>query len=270
MTHPDLPGLVPFVLAQPEVLSGLPQQVWDLGVHHVSASSPDTQPFREALMRLDGLTFGPEGMPMAPWLFEDTAFLPGLVSGFALPLPQLTEGQLQRLSLASRALAPELVPVSMYIAIASQQDGVFGHNLASLANLLPELGLKRLGTLTKVLGLAIAQVSTVSGITQWQSHALGLHAKFGPLWLQSAWTPLHSFPATLVYRVPLAPTDLEALWQGHSIARPQPNRWIDPKSEDSLKALQHQLEQGREVAVLAGPKDGLIPLYEKANHQGLR
>jgi hypothetical protein len=274
-----LEELVPFLVATPQNLRAIDRAPF--GVHVADADVIDptrmaSAGFLDLLHRLDGLTFGPEGMPMPRWVFYDCSELPGAIFGLARPASTLWP--------AARALfdVPEgydgLVPLSMYIAIPMARRGVwFGHNLASAGPRLREVGLTDvdlagLGGLTKGLALKAFGVRHFWGATQWASDALFIHVKFGPLRLATAWTPAHSDPATLTYGFDVTDDALRASMGDRSVRlpRPEPELWIAAGDEDAMIALQDRIEAGERFVVPGPPsREGGQPLVPIArDHSG--
>jgi hypothetical protein len=209
--------------------------------------------FFELLQRLDALTFGTVGMPMEKWIFYDCAELPGFIYGFALNSDALTPDEMSLLGVPRDYLGP--VPVSMYIAIPMRERGAwFGHNLASLNRQLTGRKLSHLGTLTKAMALRAMRATTNVGVTQWSSMALHIHTKFGPLDLETTWTPVHSFPASLTYAFPVSEDTLRAALGDPTVqvSRPLATEWLDADDTDAMQSLQRLLEAGGRVT-LAGP-----------------
>ena len=66
-------------------------------------------------------------------------------------------------------------------------------------------GIAPAGTLkvTLALGLQVFPIKTLYGTTQWRSPKLQVYADLGPLELVTAYTPAHSLPRTLSFRLPL-------------------------------------------------------------------
>ncbi|MCL4221847.1 MAG: hypothetical protein KJZ65_10820 [Phycisphaerales bacterium] len=220
------------------------------------------------LVRLDRLTFGPEGMPMPRWLFVDGSALPGVISGLGIRADELPPRAVQRLGLEARP--SDLVPLAMYIAVPARPPLVwYGHNLASLNRQLPEMELGGLATLTKALGLSIMRCTTQIGATQWTSAALHVHARFGPMELLTAWTPAHANPATLTYKLELDESLLERVAQG---IRPgmvtEDPFWIEPRDHDAIRALEERIERGKRFAVVGPPdRKGRVPVAPVSPHQ---
>ncbi len=209
--------------------------------------------FLHLLQTLDRLTFGPEGMPMPRWVFYDAAEIPGAIFGFGMRPRALPPRVLEQLEV--EAGEDVLVPFSMYIAIPVRPPAVwFGHNLASLNPTFPSLGLKGLASITKALGLATFRCQVQIGATQWDSTALHIHTRFGPLELVTAWTPAHSEAATLTYRVPITEVSLRSALGDPAVTleRPEPDFEIQAGDEAAMQALQARIEAG-ERFVIPGP-----------------
>ncbi len=262
-----LSELQPYVVASPGNIPLL--DLAPFGVDDATVVDPTrlaSAAFLDLLHRLDGLTFGPEGMPMPKWVFYDCAEMPGAIYGLARPAATLWP--------EARALfqVPPgydgLVPVSMYIAIPMQSRGVwFGHNLASAAPALRAAGLasvdlRGLGSLTKGLALRAFRTETFWGATQWLSKALFIHVKFGPLRLATAWTPAHSEVETLTYGFDVTEAKLRASMGDPdvSLTRPPVDFWLDGHDVAAMQALQDRIEAGERFVIPSAPKhaDGQV------------
>ena len=210
-------------------------------------------PFLDRLFVLDRLTFGPAGMPMPRAGWRMTARSCRGPSSGSPPAERLPTAAAARLELDDGAAG--LVPLSMYIAIPALPPARwFGHNLASLNRTLPELSLHGLGSMTKALALKCFRCREQIGATQWGSPALHIHARFGPLELLTAWTPAHSDPATLTYRVAVTDEKLRFAL-GDPDARLETVPATDAVSagdERAMQRLQERLEAG-ERFVITGP-----------------
>lgn len=217
--------------------------------------------FLDLLQKLDGLTFGPEGMPMDKWVFYNCAELPGFIYGFATPAAGLNAEERLLYGVPDGYVGP--VPISMYIAIPMYEEGTwFGHNLASLNRVLPHRHLKSLGTITKALALKAFGVKHFFGATQWDSRALYIHTKFGPLDLVTAYTPAHSIPLTLTYAFDVCDDRLRAVLGDpeHTIAFPEPTMTLDGGDEDAIRAIQAEIESGIRYQLVGPPsiQDGRL------------
>ncbi len=241
------------------------------GANVIVPTQRDASSFLDRLEILDRLTFGPEGMPMPRWIFYEAAEIPGAIFGFGCRAESLAAPLARRLELAGSG--SELVPLSMYIAIPLRPpDAWFGHNLASLNRVLPELGLRGLGSMTKALALKVFRCRTQVGATQWDSSALHIHCRFGPLELLTAWTPAHAFPATLTYRVELTDERLRhALGDASAaVSVPKTDREVAVDDVARMQELQRHLEDGSHYVITGPPRrrpDGsvAVPLAETAS-----
>ena len=220
---------------------------------HFDPTRTSSAVFCDLLQRLDALTFGPEGMPMDKWVFYDCAELPGFIYGFAVPAAQLSAHERELFGLTDDY--DGAVPVSMYIAIPMHERGTwFGHNLASLNRTLPDRDLHHLGTITKAIALKAFRVERFVGATQWLSNALYIHTKFGPLELQTAYTPAHSIHETLTYAFDVTDDSLRAAAGDPTVTliRPEPTMRLDASDVDAMRELQSHIEAGAQC-VLVGP-----------------
>ncbi len=212
-------------------------------------------PVLEILRRLDAATFGPEGMPMPRWVFFDGAELPGAIVGFGADPDALSDRTRELLKVGSHHSG--VVPLSMFIAIPTHEPGTWmAHNLASMAPQVPDEKLHGLGGLTKAYGLGVYRARRQIGATQWNSIALSIHARLGPLELLSAWTPAHSEPWTLTYGVDVTEVALLNLARdpAGSVARPKPDFWVDSDDHPAMRALQSRIEAGERFHIVGRPE----------------
>lgn len=247
--------LSPFVVATPHALGAIDPAPFGLATRwHVDPLVADNGPFFRLLQRLDQLTFGPEGMPMDRWVFYECAELPGAIYGFALEAAALTTHERMTLGVGDDYVGP--VPFAMYIAIPmrGQPGAFFGHNLASLNRVFPERRLSHLGSITKALALAALRARRFVGATQWTSAALFIHTKFGPLELETAWTPAHSIAETLTYAFDVTELSLRAAAGDPTalLARPAPDIYLSADDHAAMIELQRAIEAG-ERFMLVGP-----------------
>ena len=221
----------------------------------IDPTKAESSAFLDRLCTLDALTFGPEGMPMPRWLFYEASAIPGGIFGFAIRAEHLSKAQRARARLGEEATGP--VPLSMFIAIPVRPPHVwYGHNLASLNRVFPELSLGGIATITKAIALRCFRCWVQLGATQWASAALHIHTKLGQLELLTAWTPAHANPATLTYRVPIDEACLRSA--AGDPAAPPPERYrptisIDPRDTPALRALQARIEAGERFAITGPP-----------------
>jgi len=255
-----LETLSPFLVATPENVRHFDLGPFGLAVDAANVFDPlhtRSEAFLDLLGHLDVATFGPEGMPMPRWVFFNGAELTGGIFGLGCPHTDVSD--------AARALlqVPDaysgLVPFAMYIALPTFDPDVWvGHNLASAGPLLPDERLKGLGGLTKALGLKCFRTKRQLGATQWDSAAIYVHSRMGPLGVLTAWTPGHSEPWTLTYA---ATTDDGALRNlAHdldaSVAHPEPDFWVESDDHAEQQRLQDLIEAGQRFE-LVGPPESL-------------
>lgn len=206
----------------------------------------------DLLHMLDEKSFGGQGMLMPRWVMFDCGEFPGIVAGLGCPARDLDDDLRELYEVDSAADDDTWVPLSMWIAIACAEPGAwFGHNLSSANIMQPKRPLSGLGTLTKVLGMAITRATAQIGATQWASSALGLHVSLGRPALVGAWTPAHTHPATLVYRLSVSEQQLAARLSTDGLRRPTGagDRAIDCGDEAAMQALQAEIEGGARFTI---------------------
>ncbi len=253
-----LERMIPFLVVTPNHTEHLDHAPMGLQVAPENVIDPmklGSERFLHALQTLDRLTFGPEGMPMPRWVFYDCAEIPGAIFGFGMRARDLPADVTEALGIGDTSDA--LVPLSMYIAIPMLPPAVwFGHNLASLNPVFPALQLKGLASMTKAYALAAFRCGAQIGATQWDSHALFIHTRFGPLELLTAWTPAHSECWTLTYRFEVTEPKLRhALGDPTAaVAYPSPDFEVRADDHAAMQALQRRIEAGERFAVAGPPK----------------
>lgn len=257
LANPSLTELEPFVVAMPEVLETLDVAPFGFRVSAARRFEPlhlETTHMLDRLRALDELTFGSEGMPMARWILIDGAGLTGAIFGLGRRASQAAPEAREALGVAPGS--ESFVPYSMYIAIPSFEPATWvGHNLASLAA-VPNLrrALHGLGSLTKALALKAFRAQYQIGAAQWDSPALRVHTRLGPLKLKSAWTPAHTKPWTYTYVANVTDAALRHLARdrrGH-VKFLEPTRSIDSADHRAMQRLQKDIERGTQWCI-AGP-----------------
>lgn len=253
--------LTPFVVTPRFHLAALDLKPFGVPiVEHVDPLAMRSETFLTLLQRLDAMTFGPEGMPMPRWVFFDCAELPACIVGFGQPARALRPKAREILGVP--AGYEGLVPLSMYIALPTYQPHVwFGHNLASMAPVLAEsdpkgLGLHGLGSITKSYALRAMRAERLYGATQWASTALFIHTKFGPLAIDTAYTPAHSEVETLTYWFDVTDDALRATMGDETIqiARPKPDFWLSSRDVPGMQELQARIEAGESFVIPCQPR----------------
>jgi len=253
-----LEKLQPFIVAPPYNMPFLETAPFGVEVpvgNQINPLAVRSEIFLDLLQKMDALTFGPEGMPMSRWVFYDASELPGGIFGLGMPVQDVPTGILEPFGVPPGYRG--LVPFSMYIAIPTPEPGTwFGHNLSSLNSVFPQMGFKGLGTVTKALALAAFQIELQVGATQWDSSALFIHTRLGPLDLETAYTPAHSTAETLTYRVRCTEEALRmALGDPTAVVeRPDPDFWVNARDVDTLKKLQQDIEDGVHYCIPNAPR----------------
>ncbi|MCA9522688.1 MAG: hypothetical protein KC609_17045 [Myxococcales bacterium] len=251
-------GYVPFLVATPQNRPYFDTAPFGLSIAEREIIDPmrlESKTFLHLLQRLDQLTFGPEGMPMPLWIFYDCSELPGGIFGFGRYADALDATLLAEYGVPAEYHG--LVPFSMYIAIPMSRPGDWmGHNLASLSPTFPELGLRGLGAITKALALKVYRVEQFYGVTQWESKALYIHTKFGPLGLTTAFTPAHSTPHSLTYSHAVDEACIRAACGDPTVTLDYPpaELYLDSLDEKGMIELQEQIEAGERFAIVGPPE----------------
>ena len=258
-----------FVVATPDNQARFDLRPFGLVVADDARFDPlrrEAAPFLDRLARLDALTFGAEGMPMPRWVFYDCAEIPGGIVGFGARAATISSDVRALLEVPEGAEG--IVPLSMYIAIPTLEPGVWmGHNLSTAR--------RGLGGITKAVALKVFRASAQIGVTQWDSAALFVHTRMGPLELLTAWTPAHSHAASLTYRVTIDDAALLRLARVPSgeAVRPPADRWIDSGDHAAIEALQARIEAGERFCVVGppapiGPGRWRVPIAALARSRG--
>ncbi|MCG8418122.1 MAG: hypothetical protein MJE77_09300 [Proteobacteria bacterium] len=253
-----LRDMTPYLVALPNHWKLLDRSPFGLTISQENTIDPtltSSERFLLLLQTLDRLTFGPEGMPMPRWVFYDCAEIPGAVFGFAQRAENLPKSVREAIGLEAGETG--LVPFSTYIAIPIRPPHVwFGHNLSSLNPTFPAMNLKGLASITKALGLKVFRCVTQIGATQWDSDALHIHTRFGPLQLVTAWTPAHSEAATLTYRLDVTDDKLRHAYGDMDAPIHYPDADFEIAADDweAMRDLQARIEAGEQFAVVGSPR----------------
>ena len=269
---------VPFFIARREFASLLPREVLGASLderHYIDPQRTEHADFMKLLRRLDQLCFGPNGMPMPSWVFYDCAVMPGLFFGFGIPAARLEPWCLEAMEVPKGYTG--LVPVSQFIAIPTleqaTEDGTptswLMYSAESINQVSPGFGPAGLLRLTLALGLQMLPLQSLLGTTQWRSHKLSSYIELGPLELVTAYTPAHTIPSTLSFRVAREDMNLAALLSrpGRPPGAPAPNAWVNPDDVDALRQLQRDIEGGERVLLVGQPQyhgaEVRVPLFRQ-------
>jgi hypothetical protein len=195
--HNLLQNLEPFIVSHPNSIQKFNLEYMGVKVRAENCINPllvSSKRFIDKILKLDELCFGGVGMGMPKWVFFDCAVMPGFVIGFGVNTKILNDKDRVLLGVSDN----EFTPLSMYIAIPNIHNGWFGHNLSSI-NRKMDYDCSGLGLLTKFYALGVGRIKNILGATQWNSAALSLHLKLGPLKILSSYTPAHSNVETICY-----------------------------------------------------------------------
>lgn len=221
-----------------------------------TATSLRSREVVDGLHHLDAVTFGDQEMLMPRWVLFDCGEFPGIVYGFGRRAGDLPDKVRAHYRVLDRD--DVFVPLSMWVAIRCAEEGAwFGHNLSS-ANLLLEGAdrLPGLGTVTKAFGIALARAKKQYGATQWDSDSLNIHLRLGEMNLLSAFTPAHTHPETLSYRIDVDPARirgcLESGWRRPEIAV---DRVMSAGDSAAIQALHAEIEAGARWALVGATRD---------------
>ncbi len=243
-------------ICQPYIVA--PRSHWDdldcrpLGVAVPAALRIDptrlaSERFLTWIEQLDAQTFGPQAMAMPRWVFYDCCEWPSALFGLATR-PANISAQLRE----TFGVGPGdrvWVPITLHVAIPTVHPGeFFEHNVGSLGE---QIGVQGLGTFTKALGCRVLRARTLVGAAQWTGRALGMHLRFGPLDVLTAYTPAHSYPRTLTYRHATDVETLQRVARGDEPSSPDAAFRVK-LDDDGLRRLQRRIERGDTQYSLAG------------------
>lgn len=252
-------------ICQPYVVA--PKSHWDsldlnpMGVKvrdklRIDPTRLSSEAFITWIERLDAQTFGPQAMAMPRWVFYDCSEWPSCLFGLAVR-PEFISPMLREVYGVSQKDSV-WVPLTLHVAIPTVASGeFFEHNVGSLGH---ELGIRGLGTFTKALGCKVLRAQTLVGAAQWTGKALGMHLRFGPLQLLTAYTPAHSYARTLTYKHSTDDATLIRVLRGEDAPTFGDSKTITV-DDRGLRRLQRKIEQDKRKYFLAGrteeSRDGL-------------
>ncbi|CAM6001093.1 unnamed protein product [Sphagnum balticum] len=206
----------------------------------------DQVDFADQILTLESAAFQKSAMPMPRWVFYDCSIMPGFVCGFARKTSTLPKSHKTAIGYNPKL---DWTPISLFIIIPTVRPGEWvAHNLCTANSLVDkEDHLYALGFFTKAFGLWYASVEILCGFTQWQSPSIRLHSHYGSFEILTAYTPVHSHARTLTYRSKVNGDYWPTFFTKSNdqlTSRYQPVGFdVDPKSDESLKALQNRIER---------------------------
>ncbi len=252
--HKILEHAEPYVLAFPGNMKHMDLCPWGIQIeegNQYSCIELKNSRFYDLLHSLDGLAFGPKGMPMDKWVFYDCGEMPGGVCGFGVRADKLDDSALKEFKIDKDYKG--LIPISMYIAIPMMSGEWFGHNLSS-ANRVLETPLPGLGLFTKAFALKVFQIQIMLGATQWDSSALHIHLQLADMELLSSYTPAHSFNNTMTYKSIYMEEDLIRALNG-TPRKAQSWDYLHPaEDEEFSRKIQERIENGERFKIVGRPQ----------------
>lgn len=162
----------------------------------------DVLQFLELYRAMNGLAFGPRGMPMPGWVMVDLALMPS-----AIVIIAASQERLQRDAHNNELIASLLseaadkcyegpIPVAGCCAAPTPEHGLWvGWSICSV---LSGLGL---GTVVRALALCAYRARRLQGVTQYDNPALSINTRFGKLLIRAAVAPVHTAPNAFIYQL---------------------------------------------------------------------
>lgn len=234
---------------------GVPLEVIPVEVPHPEGWEP-TQ-LLETYSVLNGLVFGPRGLPLPRWVLVDLAIMPSALVIAAAPRSAVEacadrghrESVDRLMADAEQRGLGDLVPVAAYCAAPTPDRSRWvGWSLCSI------IRGRALGSVVKALALGAYGARRLDGVTQFDNPALSIHSRFGPLTIHAAQMPLHDAPRAFVYVTDLSglPERLEDLLipYRHDVVPSGTDILLDPRDDESRAALQRAILGGIRYSIL--------------------
>jgi hypothetical protein len=203
-------------------------------------------------LTLNQHAFGPLGLPR--WVLSDLYLLPSVVGLVLAPARLLREDVQQKL-----ALAPETPAIAAaYVAVPSITPGLFVG--VSLLSFLP--GAKA-SAWVKTLTLKMLGAERLRGVTQWDSSAVRVHTRLGPMRLVGRAPGSHEYAErTFVYETCLRAEALWAQCMRRELHLP-PTRRVRVDDAPALAALLDRAEAGEPLYLVPpGLDEGHVLVHE--------
>ncbi len=202
--------------------------------------------FANAIYQIEWKAFGHQDLAIPRWVFYDCAAMPGFIAGYAGRTKNIPKKVVE---LLGYSMDEEWCPLSLFIIIPTMHKGEWvAYDLCSVNSLLPkEEQYYGLGFLSKAFGLWYANVAQCSGMTQWGSPALKLHANYGHMEMIGAYAPLHTHAKTMTYRCEVNTDSWEKFFNkepdlGFLEKYGPTHMTIEPNSEESMITIQEKIQ----------------------------
>jgi hypothetical protein len=221
----------------------------------LDAQKLSNKEFLQLLQQLEKLTFGPLEMTMPKWVSYDAGIMPAGIFGFSSDAEQLEDWVHSALNV--REAYSGQVPLTQFIAIPTPEEhSWYLHTFSSLNQVCMGAATPaNLTMLTLCLGVRVFRMKRLYGGTQWRSTRLSEFVSLGPLEVITAYTPNHSVPKTLTWRLELKRPLIEAalISDGASVAALPATHMLDVDDEDALKRMQSDIEAGIRYHIVGQP-----------------
>lgn len=272
------------VAAQDRTLAHLECSPFGMDVAVADFNDPQHRDFLELYHIMDGIAFGPRGLPMPSWVLVDLALMSSAPVILAAPKSWVldmaatyaTDGKdpLRRKQALLRLVweceergYQGLIPIAGYCAAPTPEPGRWVG--WSLCCVVEGMGL---GTLVKTVALEVYQATCLDGVTQYDNSALRIHSRFGHLELLAPTVPMHTSPSSFTYRVSLPHgqelLDRVAASQSDQAAIEQASFLLAPGDAQQQAAMGRHVSAGEKKFFILSPGlvtvNGIpmIPIYE--------
>ena len=198
--------------------------------------------------------FGPLGLPR--WVLSDLYLLPAVVGLVRAPAGALREDVQHKL-----ALAPDAPAIAAaYVGVPSLTPGLFVG--VSLVSFLPGA---RASAWVKALTLKMLRAQRLRGVTQWDSSAVRVHTRLGPMRLVGRAPGGHEYAErTFVYETDLRDEQRWALAMRRELRLPSTRR-VRVDDAVTLAGLLDRAEAGEPLYLVPpGLEDGHVLVHEGA------
>ena len=223
--------------------------------HVIDAQRRANEEFMQLLQQLEHLTFGPLEMTMPKWVSYDAGIMPSGIFGFASEASVLPSWVKRALKVPERYEG--YVPLTQFISIPTPELGAWHlHTLSSLNQVCMGAATPaNLTLLTLCLGVRVLRMKRLYGGTQWRSERLKMYVSLGPLEVLTAYTPNHSVPETITWRLDIQRPLIEAalINDGASVAALPATHMLDVDDVERLREMQVELEQGVRYQIVGPP-----------------
>ncbi len=235
--------------------SAMADVVFGFPVEFIDITLQENIHFCKLLRKLDGKAHGDSALAAEGWVMLDCGLLPSAYVGLGKLVENCSAEVKEKLGVGPNYEG--IVPLSEYCIIPRVISGSWvSHTLATI-----DQG-KRLGFLTKVIGLKLFNVGHYIGVAQYTNPALKTHTLLGDLQLKTAMAPIHDYPdMTFVYEQWVYQSLLEHL--PLTVEQPrEPDFFLDPSNLREKQALQRSIEKGDTYYIIS---PGHVYLPERAD-----